>query len=243
MTNRREAMGLGMGAALGALLTPWETLAMTMHQPSARLETGLFNFKDGTTEAKAAETIATLKELTKASGAEASLFGRNLDPTPFAARLEWIYMVQYAAGTPPRNSGAIGELKSFRDTLAPWVKDIAQCDLHCPLPAKYGEARGVGVRHVVMFSFKPDASPEARDRNVEAIRRMGQLPMVQHYLAEPTAAKGSSPDQMEWQVVGDFANFADFKAYADAPVHLAIREDFTAHTSRVAFLDVNVAAS
>jgi hypothetical protein len=242
MTNRRDAMGLGVGAALGALLTPWESLAMTMHKPNGRLETGLFNFKDGTSEPKAAEAIATLKELAHASGAEASLFGRNLDATPFAARMEWIYMVQYAAGTPPRNPGAIGELQNFRESLAPWVKDIARCDIRCPLPSKYGEAPGVGVRHVVMFSFKPDASREARDRNVEAIRRMGQLPMVQHYLVEPSAAKGASPDQMEWQVVGDFANFADFKAYADAPVHLAIREDFTAHTSRVAFLDVNVPA-
>jgi hypothetical protein len=43
---------------------------------------------------------------------------------------------------------------------------------------------------------------------------------------------------MEWQVVGDFASLADYEAYSRAPVHLAIRDDFNAHTSRVAFLDV-----
>jgi hypothetical protein len=32
----------------------------------------------------------------------------------------------------------------------------------------------------------------------------------------------------------------DYKAYSASPVHLAIREDFTAHTSRVAFLDVQL---
>jgi hypothetical protein len=43
---------------------------------------------------------------------------------------------------------------------------------------------------------------------------------------------------MDWQVIGDFASMADYRAYSDAPVHLAIRDDFRAHTSRVAFLDV-----
>jgi hypothetical protein len=67
---------------------------------------------------------------------------------------------------------------------------------------------------------------------------MGKLPMVQHYLVERTTAPVAGPIQMEWQVVGDFASMADYEAYSSAPIHLAIREDFTANTSRVAFLDV-----
>jgi hypothetical protein len=89
-----------------------------------------------------------------------------------------------------------------------------------------------------MFAFKPDASAEARERNVAAIRRMGTLPMVQNYLVERASPSAAGPDQMEWQVIGDFASLADYRAYSEAPVHRAIRDDFTAHTARVAFLDV-----
>jgi len=230
MTDRREAITLGAATAMAALFAPARAIAMSTHTRAARLETGLFNFKDGTSAEKAAEVVATLKELVQASGAEASLFGQNLDATPFATRFEWLYMIQYRRG----------ELSRFRETLAPWVKDRAQCDLRCALPANYGDAPGVKVRHVVMFSFKPQASRADRERNVDAIREMGKLPMVQHYLVEPSAAPAADPDQMQWQVVGDFASYADFKAYADAPVHLAIREDFTAHTARVAWLDLQV---
>ena len=50
----------------------------------------------------------------------------------------------------------------------------------------------------------------------------------------------SGLDQMDWQVIGDFASMADYRAYADAPAHLDIRDDFRAHTSRVAFLDTEL---
>ena len=69
---------------------------------------------------------------------------------------------------------------------------------------------------------------------------MGALPMVQHYLVAQTPIVRRGPTQMPWQVIGDFATLADYQAYSAAPVHLAIRDDFTANTSRVAFLDVNV---
>jgi hypothetical protein len=102
----------------------------------------------------------------------------------------------------------------------------------------FGGAPGVGVRHTVMFDFRPDASPADQARNVDAIREMGKLPMVQAYQVEPNAFYPGDPTQMQWQVIGDFASVADYRAYAAAPVHLAIRDDFKAHTSRVAFLDV-----
>jgi hypothetical protein len=91
-----------------------------------------------------------------------------------------------------------------------------------------------------MFSFKPDASAQDRTRNVDAIRTMGRLPMVRSYLVQPAAPNVTGPDQMQWQVIGDFDSLADYQAYASAPVHLQIGPDFKAHTSRVAFLDVFV---
>jgi len=89
-----------------------------------------------------------------------------------------------------------------------------------------------------MFDFKPRATAEARQRNIAAIRAMGKLPMVQRYLVEPSADSAADPDQMQWQVTGDFASMADYTAYSQAPVHLAIRKDFTENTTRVTFLDV-----
>jgi hypothetical protein len=69
---------------------------------------------------------------------------------------------------------------------------------------------------------------------------MGKLPMVRSYIVAPAATSGSDLGLMQWQVIGDFASVADYHAYSEAPVHLAIRDDFTAHTARVAFLDVAV---
>jgi hypothetical protein len=69
---------------------------------------------------------------------------------------------------------------------------------------------------------------------------MGKLPMVRRYMVERTTPLAPGPAEMEWQVIGDFGSLADFKAYAEAPMHLDIRDDFKAHTARVAFLDVQV---
>jgi hypothetical protein len=235
MPNRRDMLALGASAALmaGVRVSSAQT-----SQVSARLETRLFNFKDDVSEAAAAQAVATLKAAALASGADGFLVGRNFIHVPFPARFEWIYMAQFAAADGSMADGRA--FQSARDGLAAQCRNQVQCDLNCPLPAKYADAAGVGVRHTVMFDFKPDATPEARTRNVEAIRAMGKLPMVRRYLVQPSAAPGADPDQMQWQVVGDFASVDDYKAYSAAPVHLAIRDDFTAHTARVAFLDVEL---
>lgn len=134
-------------------------------------------------------------------------------------------------------------LRQFEDLtngLSSYFRNDVQCDLNVALRAKFADAPGVGVRHIVMFNFRPDASAEAQARNVAAIRGMGQLPMVRHYLVERNPSYKPGSAQMEWQVIGDFANVEDYRAYSSAPVHLAIREDFATYTSRVAFLDVEV---
>jgi len=139
-----------------------------------------------------------------------------------------------------RGSAAIDAFRRAADSLSSQCRSEVECDLSARLPARFADAPGVGVRHTVMFDFRPDASPEARERNVAAIRGMGKLPMVLRYVVQRTSAYGDDPRQMEWQVIGDFATVDDYHAYSTAPVHLAIRDDFTAHTSRVAFLDVRL---
>jgi hypothetical protein len=237
MPNRRDVLALGASAAFIAGLRT--SSAQTAPAP-ARLQTRLFNFKDGLSDDAAAEAIASLKAAARLPGVEGFMVGRNFVPDPFPARFEWIYMVQFAPAQTAAADLGNEQFHSACDLLTSHCRNQAQCDLGSPLPPRYADAANVGVRHTVMFNFRPNASAEARNRNVEAIRAMGSLPMVRSYLVQPSAGPASDPTQMQWQVVGDFASVADYKAYAAAPVHLAIRDDFTAHTSRVAFLDVQL---
>jgi hypothetical protein len=232
MPHRRDLLTLGAAATLAALTLPGAASGAEAAQRLPTLQTRLFNFKEDVSAEAVADTISRLRAFRRLPGVEGLLIGRNLIPTPFPTRFEWIYMVQFEGPT------AHGAFQRVAATLSSLCRNEVECDLGAPFAAKFADAPGVGVRHTVMFDFKPDASPEAQERNVAAIRAMGKLPMVQHYVVERTSAYGSDPTQMEWQVIGDFATLDDYHAYSNAPVHLAIRDDFTAHTSRVAFLDV-----
>jgi hypothetical protein len=198
----------------------------------------LFNIRD---DVSGAATAALVDEVTREGrdpGMDGFLIGRNFIPTPFPARFEWLCMTQLGADAPLAGGGA-ARVARIRAALSAASRNQVECELACPLPPRFADAAGVGVRHTVMFSFKPGTPAEARQRNVAAIRRMGELPMVAHYVVQPGDA-AAGPERMEWQVIGDYASVADYTAYSSAPVHLAIREDFIAHTSRVAFLDVKL---
>jgi len=210
-------------------------------EAEAHLETRLFNFKDDVSDKQIADIVAGFKSFGQLRGVDGLMIGRNFIPEQFPTRFAWIYMIQFPAGR-VRSTGAIDRrFAALKTGLTSHCRNEVECSLACPLPPRFADAAGVTVRHTVMFSFKPDASAEARERNVAAIRQMGHLPMVRHYVVQPSAAAAPGPTQMQWQVIGDFASVADYQAYSQAPVHLAIRDDFKAHTSRVAFLDVKLA--
>ncbi len=240
--NRRDALTLGAAGMVSGMVYTSGLAAAPAAPRGARLETRLFNFREDVSATRIDGIVASLKQLSRASGMTGLTVGRNLDATPFSTRFEWIYMVQFDAAYQDAGASSPDGFQRWKDELTSLTRNEVECDLDCPLPERFGDAPGVKVRHTVMFDFKPDASAEARDRNVAAIRRMGQLPMVQHYLVERTAVRTPGPLQMEWQVIGDFASLEDYRAYSNAPVHLGIREDFTAQTSRVAFLDVRIAS-
>jgi hypothetical protein len=238
MQNRREIVALGAGlAALGCGAGP--AAAEPALRP-ARLETRLFNFKPDLSVDQVGAVVARFKGRARAARLDGFLIGRNFNSQPFPTRFEWIYMFQRDDRGRRSGDADLAAFLASRDDLTAACRNQAQADIDCPLPERYADAAGVKLRHVVTFNFKPDASPEAQKRNVDAIRAMGTLPMVQRYLVQPAAPDVVGPDQMQWQVIGDFASAADYKAYAEAPVHLSIREDFTAHTSRAAFLDVEL---
>jgi hypothetical protein len=233
-------MTLGASATIAALTGASDASTAPAGSRRPSLQTRLFNFTDDVSAGTVAELTSTLKDLGRSPGVEGVLVGRNFIPTPFPTRFEWIYMIQFSAGAAPDQASVYREVGRSTNALSAHCRNEVQCDLTSPLPAGFARAVGVKVRHTVMFDFKPDASAEARERNVAAIRSMGKLPMVQRYVVERAAPQASGPTQMEWQVIGDFGSVDDYKAYSAAPVHLAIREDFTAHTSRVAFLDVEL---
>jgi len=242
MNNRRDVLALGAGATAWWAARGGDALAQgDVTSPArARLETRLFNLNDSLSPDAAAEIVATFTKAAKEAATGGVLVGRNLNDVPFATRFEWIYMIQFAPTAAEANNAAFQRFEAARALLATQCRNVAACTLDCDLPPRFAAAPNVKVRHTVMFSFKTDASAEDRARNVASIRNMGRLPMVRSYLVQSASPNASGPDQMQWQVIGDFDSLADYQAYATAPVHLQIGTDFKAHTSRVAFLDVFV---
>ncbi len=238
MPSRRDLVVMGACAGISALVGPPGVSAAGAQPALATMATLLFNFKDEISPERTAALTGAMRALHTAPGIDGGLVGRNLNAVPFATRFEWIWMVQFATLNDRPNNRAYRKFQHIRDELALCCRDYVEGDLKRPLPVKFADAAGVQVRHTVMFDFKADASAEARARNVAAIERMGKLPMVRRYMVERTTPLSHGPAEMEWQVIGDFGSLADFKAYAEAPMHLDIGDDFKAHTARVAFLDV-----
>lgn len=209
-----------------------------MGAQAARLQTRLFNFRDDVLPEQADAMIAAFKDHVRAAGVASLLVGRNFIPTPFPTRFEWIFMVEAIDFDRLSQTAAFDRFRAAVAQLTGMCRNQVQCDLDCRLPPDFAQATGVGVRHTVMFSFKPGTPAAVRAGIVDDIRQMGTLPMVRHYLVEPSLPGVGGADELEWQVIGDFADVAAYKAYSAAPVHLAIRANFTANTARVAFLDM-----
>jgi hypothetical protein len=231
MPDRRQ-VALGASATLAAL-AGGASAPMT----TARLYTRLFNLRADISTAQTEEITGRLRATAEAAGLDGFLLGRNYNAQPFATRFEWLCMVQMGSAR-PADDPALAAFRAACDDLAIQCRSEARCEIDTALPARFADAAGVGLRHVVTFNFKPDASAEDIHRNVEAIREMGRLPMVRGYRVEPASPAATGPNQMQWEVIGDFASAADYKAYAEAPVHTSLFKDFAAHTSRVAFIDV-----
>jgi hypothetical protein len=234
MTIDRRTMVIA-GCALGVV---WVGNAASNARVDYRLQTRLLNFKPELSAADISVAIAQFKARAAGLGLSGLLLGRNLNATPFPARFEWLCMTQAPSSPLELNAPAKAPMDQAWSDLMALTRNHVRCDIISPLSDRYVAAETVKVRHVVMFTFKPEATAQARARNVAAIRKMGEMPMVQAYRVDQAAPTGDDPDEMEWQVIGDFASLADFRAYADAPMHRAIREDFNANSARVAFIDI-----
>jgi len=237
MPDRRK---VALGAAVAALAPLAGVTGAGARPASTRLETRLFNIRDDVSAEKTAEIVQKMRTFAASPGVGGFLIGRNFIPDPFPARFEWIYMIQFDDLAGSLGQAVFRRFEALGAELSALCRNEVECDLDGPASPRFADAAGVKVRHTVMFDFKAEASAEDQARNVEAIRAMGRLPMVQAYRVERSATYPSGLRQMQWQVIGDFASVQDYWAYAKAPVHLAIRDDFKAHTARVAFLDVEL---
>lgn len=231
MPDRR--VFLASATALLPLARGW---AAPAPERAAHVETRMFNLRTGISSEQANAAVLTLKRRAAEARCQVLTIGRNILPVQFPGRFEWVCLLQRPDFASQSALSARQRLQQALDELASLSANHVQCDVPGALPAEFSGATPGNVRHVVMFSFKPAASAAVREKIVADIRDMGKLPMVQAYWVAPCSA-AIGPDEMQWLIVGDYRDADDYKSYADAPNHVAIRDVFVANTSTVAFLE------
>jgi hypothetical protein len=76
-------------------------------------------------------------------------------------------------------------------------------------------------RHVVLFRFVPESTPEQRDAVLEGLRGLpAQIPELLDYRVGPNA--GSAENNFDFAVVADFAEPEHFEVYIEHPAHEAV---------------------
>ena len=83
------------------------------------------------------------------------------------------------------------------------------------------------VRHVVLFRWKPEVSPE----HIAATRSaLGELPLLIPEIASYSFGSnlGINPGTYDFAVVAEFANEKDYLVYRDHPDHKAFIATYTA---------------
>jgi hypothetical protein len=77
------------------------------------------------------------------------------------------------------------------------------------------------IRHVVMFTWKPEATAEQKLRVQTELRALPPLMTgLRSYHAGPDA--GLVPGNFDFAVVADFEDAASYLAYRDHPAHRAV---------------------
>jgi Stress responsive A/B Barrel Domain len=80
------------------------------------------------------------------------------------------------------------------------------------------------IRHVVMFTWKAQATPEQKHRALTELRALPALMTgMRAYQAGPDA--GLTPGNFDLAVVADFEDVASYLAYRDHPAHRAVVEE------------------
>jgi hypothetical protein len=81
------------------------------------------------------------------------------------------------------------------------------------------------IRHVVLFRWTPDATPEQKQRVAAELRRLpALLPVLRGY--DVGADLGLAEGNFEFAVVADFDDLEGFRTYRDNPAHRAVIAEF-----------------
>ncbi len=76
-------------------------------------------------------------------------------------------------------------------------------------------------RHVALFRFTPESTPEQRLAALEGLRSLpAQIPELVDYRVGPDV--GAAEDNFDLAVVADFAEPEHFDVYRDHPAHEAV---------------------
>ena len=77
------------------------------------------------------------------------------------------------------------------------------------------------VRHVALFRWSADATPEAIATVTERLNGLvGRIPELRRMAPGPDV--GGAPGHWDYVVVADFDDFAGYQVYASHPDHLAV---------------------
>ncbi|MGH3398861.1 MAG: Dabb family protein [Streptosporangiaceae bacterium] len=84
------------------------------------------------------------------------------------------------------------------------------------------------IRHVVMFTWTPEATLEQKERVLTELRTLPPLMAgLRAYHAGPDAglAPGKAPGNFDFAVVADFDDAGSYLAYRDHPAHRAVIDE------------------
>jgi hypothetical protein len=77
------------------------------------------------------------------------------------------------------------------------------------------------IRHVVVFTWKPEATPDRIAQIVAELTKLSErIPAIKGYACGPDA--GITDGNADFAVVADFDDEADFVTYRDHPEHKEI---------------------
>jgi len=75
------------------------------------------------------------------------------------------------------------------------------------------------LRHIVLVTYKSDASEETRAAHRAAVRRFADIPEVRSLACGVNV--GSGPNHHDFAMVADFDDLAAFRRYLEGPAHKA----------------------
>ena len=81
------------------------------------------------------------------------------------------------------------------------------------------------LRHVVLFTWKPEATADQRQAVATELRKLpGLVAELRRYQVGPDA--GINPSNFDFAVVADFDDRAGYLAYRDHPAHRAVVDQY-----------------